>query len=58
MLNGFELVRLRREHPNESELMNVKSGRVLGLEIASAFGDAFWKLLKEFIEELHKGFWG
>jgi pyruvate dehydrogenase phosphatase len=51
-------VRLRSEHPNEPELMNVKSRRVLGLAITRAIGDGFWKWLKEFIEECHKGIWG
>ena len=43
--NGYnedEIARLRAEHPNEPEM--IKHGRLLGLAVTRAFGDAIWQV--------------
>ena len=54
--NSEEAARLRREHPNEPDA--VKDGRVLGLAVTRAFGDALWKWSRDVQEEARDRFFG
>lgn len=54
--NSEEAARLREEHPDEPDA--VKDGRVLGLAVTRAFGDAFWKWSRDVQEEAQKRFFG
>lgn len=50
--NEAEVARLRKEHPGEDNM--IKGGRVLGIMVSRAFGDARWKwpleLQQSFVE--------
>jgi pyruvate dehydrogenase phosphatase len=52
--NEEEIARLRDEHPGEKDI--IKNGRVLGLAVSRAFGDARWKWPIEFQREMKKKF--
>lgn len=54
--NADEVARLKREHPNEDEM--VQDSRVLGLAVSRAFGDSRWKWTRELQEEAAKRFYG
>lgn len=54
--NSEEAARIRKEHPDEPDA--VKDGRVLGLAVTRAFGDAFWKWSRDVQEEAHNRFFG
>jgi pyruvate dehydrogenase phosphatase len=41
--NPIEKARMDRDHPDEPNVINPRSGRVLGLAISRAFGDSRWK---------------
>lgn len=41
--NKLELGRVQSEHPDEPEVIDIKTGRVLGLAVSRAFGDGLWK---------------
>ncbi|KAL4975707.1 phosphatase 2C-like domain-containing protein [Aspergillus desertorum] len=52
-----EMVRLREEHPGESNV--VRNGRILGqLEPSRSFGDAFYKWSRETQEKIKRQFFG
>ena len=55
--NQDEVERLRREHPDE-ESVDPKTGRVHGLAVSRAFGDARWKWPNELTQMVHEKFWG
>ncbi|GAD98434.1 hypothetical protein PVAR5_7128 [Paecilomyces variotii No. 5] len=54
--NEEEIARLYKEHPGEENI--VKDGRVLGIMVSRAFGDARWKWPLELQQELHRRFSG
>lgn len=54
--NSEEAARLRKEHFDEPDA--VKDGRVLGLAVTRAFGDAFWKWSRDVQEEAQNRFFG
>ena len=56
--NQDEVSRLTREHPGEDKIVDPKSGRVHGIAISRAFGDARWKWPNELSKLAHDKFWG
>lgn len=54
--NEEEIARLYAEHPGEADI--VKNGRVLGIMVSRAFGDALWKWPLEFQRNVQKRFYG
>lgn len=54
--NEEEIARLHAEHPGEADI--VKNGRVLGIMVSRAFGDALWKWPLEFQRDVQKRFYG
>ncbi|KAJ5888000.1 protein serine/threonine phosphatase 2C [Penicillium taxi] len=54
--NYEEIARLQKEHPGEDNI--VKHGRVLGIMVSRAFGDARWKWPLEFQEDVKRRFFG
>ena len=55
--NQDEVQRLRREHPGEDPV-DPKTGRVHGLAVTRAFGDARWKWPNEFNAYVHEKLFG
>jgi pyruvate dehydrogenase phosphatase len=55
--NADEVERLRREHPGE-EVIDEKTGRIFGLAVTRAFGDARWKWTEELTRKAHELFFG
>ncbi|KAF2163654.1 hypothetical protein M409DRAFT_68269 [Zasmidium cellare ATCC 36951] len=55
--NQDEVARLAREHPGE-DVVDPKTGRVHGLAVSRAFGDARWKWSEEDTRLAHEKFWG
>ena len=51
-----EITRLQQEHPNEPEMLS--NGRLLGLAVTRAFGDARWKWPRELQEKAQRRFFG
>ncbi|ORY16555.1 phosphatase 2C-like domain-containing protein [Clohesyomyces aquaticus] len=56
--NPLEVSRLAAEHPNEPDIIDPKSGRLLGIAVTRAFGDHRWKWDNEFISSVAAKFWG
>lgn len=57
--NKDEVDRLDAAHPGEKEdILNAKSGRLLGLAVTRAFGDHRWKWTNEFVKSVQSGFFG
>jgi pyruvate dehydrogenase phosphatase len=56
--NTSEKERILAEHPDESDVLDNNSGRLLGLAVTRAFGDHRWKWDNDFIKELQYKFWG
>jgi pyruvate dehydrogenase phosphatase len=56
--NEKEVARLTKEHPDEPDMINPKSGRLLGLAVTRAFGDHRWKWDNEFVKAVQHKFWG
>ena len=54
--NEDEVSRLRKEHPDEPEM--IKAGRVLGMAVTRAFGDSRWKWSRKTQEQAHDRFYG
>lgn len=54
--NEEEIARLYAEHPGEADI--VKNGRVLGIMVSRAFGDALWKWPLDFQRDVRKRFYG
>ena len=55
--NQDEVARLKRDHPDE-DCVDPKTGRVHGIAISRAFGDARWKWPQEISIRAHDYFWG
>jgi pyruvate dehydrogenase phosphatase len=55
--NPDEVERLRREHPGE-EVIDEKTGRIFGLAVTRAFGDARWKWTEELTRKAHELYFG
>jgi pyruvate dehydrogenase phosphatase len=56
--NDTELSRLANEHPGEGNIVDPKTGRLLGIMVTRAFGDNRWKWPAEDIAENQKHFFG
>ncbi|KAF2662524.1 protein serine/threonine phosphatase 2C [Lophiostoma macrostomum CBS 122681] len=56
--NASEKARILAEHPDEPDILDDKSGRLLGLAVTRAFGDHRLKWDNEFIKQLQYKFWG
>lgn len=54
--NQAEVERLQREHPGE-DVIDPATGRLFGLAVTRAFGDARWKFTEELSRLAHEGFW-
>lgn len=54
--NEEEIKRLKREHPGEEDI--AKNGRVLGMMVSRAFGDARWKWPLDFQERIRRKYYG
>jgi len=55
--NPDEVARLKRDHPGE-DVVDPKTGRVHGMAVSRAFGDARWKWPSELSQRAHDLFWG
>ncbi|KAI7501581.1 hypothetical protein KC367_g2783 [Hortaea werneckii] len=55
--NEDEVARLREDHPGE-ESVDPTTGRVHGIAVSRAFGDARWKWPNEITKRAHDFFWG
>jgi serine/threonine protein phosphatase PrpC len=56
--NEKEVKRITEEHPNEPDILDPKTGRLMGLAVTRAFGDHRWKWDNEFIKTVQAKFWG
>lgn len=56
--NQDEVDRIAREHPDEEGIVDPKTGRVFGLAITRAFGDARWKWAEQLTRLAHERFFG
>ncbi|KAI5359267.1 putative PPM-type phosphatase domain, protein phosphatase 2C family [Septoria linicola] len=56
--NQDEVARLNRDHPGEDKIVDPNSGRVHGIAISRAFGDARWKWPNSLTKLAHDKFWG
>lgn len=56
--NEAEVARIKAAHPGEEDILDPKSGRLMGLAVARAFGDHRWKWDNDFIKQLQAKFWG
>jgi serine/threonine protein phosphatase PrpC len=56
--NPKEVSRLAAEHPDEPDIIDPKTGRLLGMAITRAFGDHRWKWDNDFIKTVQMKFWG
>lgn len=55
--NQDEVARMDREHPGE-DVIDPKTGRVHGIAVSRAFGDARWKWPNDISKRAHDLFWG
>jgi pyruvate dehydrogenase phosphatase len=56
--NELEIARMAADHPGEPNVIDPKTGRVLGIMVSRAFGDGLWKWPKEIIIEARENFFG
>jgi pyruvate dehydrogenase phosphatase len=56
--NETEVSRLAAQHPDEPDIIDAKTGRMLGIAVTRAFGDHRWKWDNEFIATVQHKFWG
>lgn len=56
--NEAEVSRIQSAHPGEDDILDSKTGRLLGLAVTRAFGDHRWKWDNEFLREVQYKFWG
>lgn len=56
--NPKEVARLAESHPDEPDIIDPKTGRLLGLAVTRAFGDHRWKWRDMFVKVVEKKFWG
>ena len=55
--NPVEVARLQRDHPGE-DCVDPATGRVHGIAVSRAFGDARWKWTESLTRLAHEKFWG
>ncbi|KAF2773274.1 protein serine/threonine phosphatase 2C [Teratosphaeria nubilosa] len=55
--NQDEVARIKKEHPGE-DTIDPKTGRIFGLAVTRAFGDARWKWPEEITRRAHEFFCG
>ncbi|PVI08389.1 protein serine/threonine phosphatase 2C [Periconia macrospinosa] len=56
--NESEVARIKAEHPDEPEILNPTTGRLLGLAVTRAFGDHRWKWDNDFVKACQVKFFG
>ncbi|KAF2087159.1 protein serine/threonine phosphatase 2C, partial [Saccharata proteae CBS 121410] len=56
--NPSEVSRITAAHPGEDDILDPKSGRLLGLAVTRAFGDHRWKWSNDLIISAKKHFFG
>lgn len=56
--NPAEVARITAAHPDEPDILDPKSGRLLGLAVSRAFGDHRWKWDNDFVTRVQHRFWG
>ena len=56
--NAKEVQRLAEAHPDEPDMIDPKTGRLLGIAVTRAFGDHRWKWDNDFIRSVQAKFWG
>jgi pyruvate dehydrogenase phosphatase len=56
--NEKEVKRLANEHPDEPDIIDPKTGRLLGIAVTRAFGDHRWKWDNDFVKTVQHKFWG
>ncbi|KAI8933595.1 hypothetical protein NX059_009325 [Plenodomus lindquistii] len=56
--NPKEVSRLAEAHPDEPDIIDPKTGRLMGIAITRAFGDHRWKWDNDFIKTVQEKFWG
>lgn len=56
--NEKEIARLTAEHPDEPDMIDPKTGRLLGIAVTRAFGDHRWKWDNDFVKTVQCKFWG
>lgn len=55
--NPEEVTRLKEEHPDEQPV-DARTGRVFGIAVSRAFGDARWKWTEKLTRMAHEQLWG
>ncbi|KAE8855589.1 hypothetical protein PTNB73_09875 [Pyrenophora teres f. teres] len=56
--NEAEVARLNAAHPDEANMLDPASGRLLGMAVTRAFGDHRWKWDTETVKAAQHKFWG
>lgn len=56
--NQDEVARLKSEHPGEDDIVDPRSGRVHGIAVSRAFGDARWKWANSLSTMARDKYWG
>lgn len=56
--NEAEVARIKAEHPGEDDILDPKTGRLLGLAVTRAFGDHRWKWADDLVKEAQYAFHG
>ncbi|KAF1924784.1 protein serine/threonine phosphatase 2C [Didymella exigua CBS 183.55] len=56
--NEKEVKRITEAHPDEPDILDPKTGRLMGLAVTRAFGDHRWKWDNEFVKMVQAKFWG
>ncbi|KAH0493353.1 hypothetical protein TgHK011_000027 [Trichoderma gracile] len=57
--NEEEVKKLNAEHPGEgSDILDAKTGRLMGIAVTRGFGDHRWKWTNEFVKYLQTNFYG
>lgn len=56
--NEDEVARIKAAHPEEDDILDPKSGRLMGLAVSRAFGDHRWKWNNDFVKQIQSKFWG
>lgn len=49
--NEAEVARIKAEHPGEDDILDPKTGRLLGLAVTRAFGDHRWKWADDLVKK-------
>lgn len=56
--NESEVARIKAEHPGEDDILDPKTGRLLGLAVTRAFGDHRWKWADDLVKKAQYAFHG